>query len=370
MRRRRPDSAGNAPALAPSSTRHEVRGTPRGRWMPLGKDGRLTLYARTDGGLLRWTQRSPGGDRWDGPDFVPVADLTDLTVVQGSDAYVHFLGRRERQAADGPGVDYVHAVQFQTGRPVTAWRSLGNFHRDRETGRQAGVPAGAVDGQGTVYVFARNAGRGLQMRREAKGGKWGAWQDLKGAGLGAGIVPTVTSDGLVEVFVPGDQGAQQWRQDDPDGPLHSVRTPLQFYAREGSVAALETAPGRLTYYWTDANTAGVVSYRAGGWPVPVGGYPGDGALVALRTPLDGYDCTVLAQRGAGGTLLLGVCTTEGEQGGVWWSDTTQECVGDPALALDGHGRVVVAVSGKGGVVSVARQEPGPGLTLAPHWHQL
>ncbi|WP_327258623.1 hypothetical protein [Streptomyces sp. NBC_01240] len=369
MRRRGSDSASSARPLAPSSGYHQVCGTPRGRWMPLGKDGRLTLYARTDGGLLRWTQRSPGGDRWDGPEFVPIADLTDLTVVQGVDSYVHFLGRRERRGSDGPSVDFVHAVQYQTGRPVTEWRSLGNFHRDREAGRKAGAPAGAVDAQGTVFVFVRNAGRGLQVRREGKGGKWGAWQDLKGVGLADEIVPSVTSSGLVEVFAPSDRGVQQWRQDDPDGPLQ-IAQPLQLYALAGSAAALETAPGRLTYYWTDANTAGVVAYRAGAWPVPVGGYPGDGAVVALRAPLDGYDCTVLAQRGAGGTLLIGVCGTEGEQHGVWWSDTTVECVGDPALALDGHGRVVVAMRARDGGVSVARQEAGPGLTLSPHWQRL
>ncbi|MER5275827.1 hypothetical protein ABT025_08720 [Streptomyces sp. NPDC002809] len=369
MRRRGPDSASSARPLAPSSGNHQVCGTPRGRWMPLGKDGRLTLYARTDGGLLRWTERSPGEDRWDGPDFVSIADLTDLTVVQGADSYVHLLGRRERGGSDGPVVDFVHAVQYQTGRPVTAWRSLGNFHRDREEGRKAGVPAGAIDAQGAVFVFARNAGRGLQMRREGKSGKWGAWQDLKGSGLAAEIVPSVTSGGLVEVFAPTDHGAQQWRQGEPDGPL-VIAPPSPFRALEGSVTALETAPGRLTYYWTDANGTGVVSYREGAWPVPVGGQPGDGAVVALRTALDGQDCTVLAQRGAGGTLLIGLCGTEGEQGGVWWSDTTEECVGDPALALDGRGRVVVAVRGQGGAVSVARQDAGPGLTLSPHWHRL
>ncbi|MEU8674733.1 hypothetical protein [Streptomyces sp. NPDC048560] len=337
--------------------------------MPLGRDGRLTLYARTDGGLLRWTQRSPGGDRWDGPDFVPVADLTDLTIVQGADAYVHFLGRRERRGSDGPSVDFVHAVQYQTGRPVSAWRSLGNFYRNREMGLKVGPAAGAVDARGTVFVFARNAGRGLQVRCEGKSGEWGAWQDVKGSGLAAEIVASVTSGGLVEVFAPSDRGAQQWRQGDPGGPL-LIAPPLPFHALAGSVTALETAPDRLTYYWTDVNRAGVVSYRAGAWPVPVGGQPGDGAVVALRTPLDGYDCTVLAQRGAAGTLLIGVCGTEGEQGGVWWSDTTEECTGDPALALDGQGRVVVAVRGRDGAMSVARQEPGPGLTLSPHWHRL
>ncbi|MFF3389711.1 hypothetical protein ACFYW1_01965 [Streptomyces sp. NPDC002669] len=369
MRRRGPDSASSARPSAPSSERHRVSGTPRGRWMTLGKDGRLTLHTRTDGGLLRWTQRGAGGDRWDGPEFMPAADLTDLAVVQGADSYVHFLGRRERQGSDGPRVDIVHAVQYQTGRPATAWRSLGNFYRDRETGRRIGAPAGAVDAQGTVFVFVRNAGSGLQLRREGKGGKWEAWRDLEGAGLAAEVVASATSGGLVEVFAPSDRGVQQWRQESPDGPLRSL-PPLQFHASAGSVTALETAPDRLTHYWVDANTAGVVAHRAGAWPVPVGGEPGDGAVVALRAPLDGYDCTVLAQRGAGGTLLIGVCATEGEQHGVWWSDTAEQCVGDPALALDGHGRVVVAVCGRDGGVSVVRQEAGPGLTLSPHWNRL
>ncbi|WP_329029503.1 hypothetical protein [Streptomyces sp. NBC_01423] len=368
MRRTRTGSADTLPP-ARTSVGHAVSGMPRGRWMTLGKDGRLTVYARTDGGLLRWTQRSPGGDPWDGPDFVPVADLTDLTVVQGADAYVHFLGRRERRGAEGPAVDFVHAVQYQTGRPVTAWRSLGNFYRDREKGLEVGAPAGAVDAQGTVFVFARNAGGGLQLRREGKGGKWGAWQDLKGGGISAEIVASVTSDGLVEVFATSDRGLLQWRQDAPDGPLQ-LAPPSQLYALAGTATALETGAGRLTYYWTDAATMGMVSFRAGAWPVLLGGYPGEGAVVALRASLDGYDCTVLAQRGTGGTLLIGVCGTEGEQDGVWWSDTGQECVGEPALAVDGRGGVVVAVCGRDGSVSLARQEPGPGLTLSARWRRL
>ncbi|WP_327267888.1 hypothetical protein OG233_05410 [Streptomyces sp. NBC_01218] len=370
MRRKGSDSADGTPPPDASPARREVRGVPRGRWMPLGKDGRLTLYARTDGGVLRWTQRVPGGDRWDGPDFVRIADLTDLTVVQGDDAYVHFLGRRERRGPDGPGVDFVHAVQYQTGRPVTEWRSFGNPYRDREKGLKAGAPAGTVDAQGAVHVFVRNAGRGLHVRREGKNGSWEAWQDLKGSGLTAGIVPSVTSSGRVEVFAASEHGMQQWRQEDAKGPLQLVPSALRLTSLENSATALETAPDRLTYYWTEANGAGVTSYREGAWPVPVGGLPGDGAVVALRTPLDGIDCTVLAQRGAGSTLLIGVCATEGEQNGVWWSDTTEKCVGDPALALDGQGRVVVAVHGPDGAVSLARQEPGPGLTLSPVWHRL
>ncbi|MFD5126062.1 hypothetical protein [Streptomyces sp. NPDC058385] len=364
MRRSVTYSAGAARPVAART----VTGTVRGRWLALGKDGRLTLYARAEDGLLRWTERRPGGSEWGGPDFFPVAGLTDLTAVQGADSYVHFLGRRQRAGA-GPGVDVVHAIQYQTGRPVTEWRSLGNPYRTAEDGQKIGVPTAVVDAQGTVFVFLRNARHGLQLRREEKGGKWSSWQDLKGSGLADGPIPAATSDGFVEVAVPTERGVQQWRQTAPDGLLQSGQ-PLQMNALVGSGTALETAKSRITYYWTDPNAAGVVAYRSGAWPVSLGGYPGDGAVVALRAPVDGYDCTVLAQRGAGGTLLIGICGTEAEHNGVWWSDTTVECTGDPALAIDGYGRVVAAVRGRDGALYVARQERGPGLTFSPEWKRI
>lgn len=341
-------------------------GTLRGRWLTAGKDGRLTLYAIARDGLLRWTEGRPGGPEWTGPDFFRVEDLTDLTIAQGADSYVHFLGRRDRPDTEGPGVDIVHAIQYQTGRPVTEWRSLGNPYRGAERGRLVGVPAGAVDARGTVFVFVRNAGGGLQLRRERPDGGWSAWQDLKGARLANGPVPAATSNGFVEVLVPTERGVLQWRQGEPDGPFGSGQL-LQIYAVEGSGATLETAPGRLTYYWVDPNTGGLVAFRAGAWPVPLGGAPGAGAVAAVRAPLDGYDCTVLAHRGTGGTLLMGACSTEGEHQGVWWQDTGVNCAANPALARDAFGRIVVAVLGADGVLRVTRQEVGPGLTLSPQW---
>ncbi|MFZ3597560.1 hypothetical protein [Streptomyces sp. BH104] len=346
-----------------------MTGAARGQWLTLGKDGRLTLYALTEGGLIRWTERRPGGPDWAGPDFFPVEHLTDLAVVQGADSYVHFIGRRERDGAKGPGVDIVHAIQYQSSRPITEWRSLGSPYREVEKGRQVGAPTAAVDSQGTVFVFLRNAGRGLHMRREEKGGKWGAWKDIRGSRLADGTIAAATSTGFVEVLSPGERGVQQWRQGVPDGPLELGQL-SQIHALAGSGTALETAPGRVTYYWTDPNAAGVIAFRAGAWPAPLGGAPGDGAVAALRTPLDGYDCTVLAQRGVNGTLLVGVCGTENEHNGMWWSDTMMPCTGDPALTRDAYGAVVVAVRGQDGGVYLNRQEPGPGLNLASEWSRL
>lgn len=358
-RSRRP---AGALAVAPGPA---VTGTAAGTWLVRGRDGRLTAYAPCPGGLLRWTETRPGGPDWSPPELFEIADLTHLAVVQGADSYAHFVGRRERRAADGPAVDVVHAIQYQTGRPVTEWRSLGNPHRDPDKARRLGAPAAAVDTAGTVHVFARNAGGGLMMRREGRGGRWDAWTDLRGGDVRDGLVATATSSGRVEVFAPAGAAALHWIQPEPgDAPRrsHDVRPgPVA-----GSVAALETAPGRLTYFWTDPAGSGLVCHRRGGWIVPLGGTPGDGANAVLRTTLDGYDCTVIAHRGAAGGIVVGVCGTESEPAGLWWTDTGRTCLGDPALAHDAHGRVVIAAFDPDGTLRVARRAPGSGLSF-PEW---
>ncbi|MEU6367883.1 hypothetical protein ABZ876_19600 [Streptomyces sp. NPDC046931] len=361
QRRRTPGAVAGTPSSA-------VTGTAAGSWLVRGKDGRLTAYAPCEGGLLRWTEARPGGPGWSGPAFFPVADLTHLTVVQGADTYVHFVGRRERRHPDGRvDVDVVHAIQYQTGRPVTEWRSLGNPHREPDRARRFGVPTAAVDTAGTVHVFVRNAGGGLMMRREGNGGRWEPWADLRGADVRDGLVATATSSGRVEVFAPAGGAALHWVQPESGGTpqrSHDVRPgPLP-----GSVAVLETAPGRLTRFWTDPAGSGLLCHRSGGWPAPLGGAPGDGANAVLRTLLDGYDCTVLAHRGADGGILVGVCGTEAESSGLWWTDAGRSCLGAPALALDAYGRVVLAALDPDGTLCVARQASGSGLAFEDWVH--
>lgn len=85
----------------------------------------------------------------------------------------------------------------------------------------------------------------------------------------------------------------------------------------------------------------------------------------LRAVLDGYDCTVLAHRGLDGEVMVAACGTENEGAGVWWSPAGGPSAGAPALALDGHGRIVLALIGPDGTLRVARQGAGPGLALDP-----
>ncbi|MGW0707252.1 hypothetical protein ACWD4G_15050 [Streptomyces sp. NPDC002643] len=345
--------------------RHSAVSTLAGSWLVLGKDGRLTAYARGGEGLLRWTQTRAGGEQWTGPEVFPAPHLTHLHIVQGADTYVHFLGRREIPKGDGPpAVDIVHAIQYQTGRPVSEWRSLGNPHKDAVKAARLGVPTGGVSADGTVHVFARNAGGGVMLRRELPSGKWGPWTDLKGSLAQEPMAVVSHASGHVEAMVGGQNLVMRWTQDKPGADFRQAPT-IPVAVVGGSVVGLETAPGRATYYWADPATGGLVAHRPGGWVIPLGGAPAEDPVAVLRVPLDGYDCTVLAHRDLEGQVMLAACGTENEQAGLWWSPTGERGLGAPALVADGYGRVVLGVIGGDGGLYVARQNDEGGLALTP-----
>lgn len=363
--RRRPAARQTGGPSGAADTGETATGAAAGTWLVRGSDGRLTAYARGRDGLLRWTQTAPGGDEWTGPRFFPAAGLTDLSVVRGPQGFVHFVGRRERPLPDGGlMVDVAYALQFQTGRPLTEWVSVGNPHKDPGQAVRLGAPAAAVDAAGTVHVFVRTADGGVMLRREGKGGAWEPWRDLRGHGVRDGLSPAVSPDGRIELLAPTATSTLHWTQSEAGGALRRSLDMIPAPA-PGSVTALVTAPDRLTYLWTDAAGSGLVTHRLGGWVVPLGGSPAaDTANAVLRTVLDDQDCMVVAHRGWDGNAMVGVCRTEAEASGMWWVDTGVPCLGTPSLATDALGRVVLALLGPDGGLRVARQREGPGLTLA------
>ncbi|MCX5400514.1 hypothetical protein [Streptomyces sp. NBC_00102] len=350
-----------------------ARETADGQWLVRGKDGRLAAYALGDGELLRWTETRPAGPDWTGPEVFPATGLTDLTVHQGRDGFVRFVARRTTRRAEGDTVDLVHATQFQSGRPVTAWHSLGNPHRDREQGVRVGVPTVGTGADGLLHVLVRDADGRLLLRREQDGGKWTGWTAL-GKGLGDGAVLATTEAGRIEILaplVPGTAGApaggcpaKRWSQKQPGGELTEDHE-IPFGHVPGTAVALETTPDVLTYYWADVGTGGIFAHRPGSWVIPLDSSPVTGRPAVLRAPLDGYDCTVLAHRGADGGIMLTACGTENEGAGVWWSPTGEHSAGAPALAHDADGRVVLALIDRDGALRIARQRPEPGLAMEP-----
>lgn len=340
-----------------------------GAWMLRWNDDRLAVYALIEGGVHRWTETAVGSGRWSRPDFFPAEGLTDLTVAQGANHYVHFLGRRDQEQTGGsPKVDLVHAVQYQSGRPLRDWRSLGNPYRDPKDVVTLGVPTAAIDGQGTVHVFVSGGPGGVMMRRDTKRGAWEAWRDLRGGETVGGLAAAANSAGLVELLAPGRRSVMHWIQPEQGADLRRAEDLMPAPA-PGSAAFLEVATGVLTAYWTEQSGTGVYAQRPGEWAFPVGGAPGEGSHATLRAAVDGYDCTILAHRGRTGTALLGVCGTGGEASGLWWTDTGVDCIGTPALASDGHGRVVMAAVREDRSVVVSRQGSEPGLVLSA-WDRL
>ncbi|UYQ65120.1 hypothetical protein [Streptomyces peucetius] len=328
-----------------------------------GKDDRLTAFAHGDGGVLRWTQLRPGGAEWEGPEFFPAPSLSHLSVTRGADGFLHLVGRRV--SPDGSSVTVVQATQYQTGRPLTQWRSLGNPYKDPSRAQRVTSPGVAVSGTGSVHVFLANDGGAVTMRKEDAKGRWQAWSSLNGQMAQDGMVAVASVSGCIELLVPAsNRRAMRWSQVEPQGELER-RPNIPMSPDPGTLVGLETAPERITYFWSDSAAGGLMAHRPGEWVIPVGGGQVEGRPAALRAVLDGYDCTVLAYRSPDDTVMIAACATENEASGLWWSATAERCAAPPALACDAYGRVVLATIDGSGALRVAVQAAEPGLVIAP-----
>ncbi|WPB90283.1 hypothetical protein [Streptomyces malaysiensis] len=326
-----------------------------------GKDGRLTAYVPVSGGLARWTEDRPGGSSWTGPWLIRTPGLSQVTIAQGPDGYAHLVGLRRTEGKDGPKVDLdlVHAIQFQTGRPLTAWHSLGTPHpKDRAKAQRIGPPAAALDSSGSLRVFVRNAGGGVSARRQDPKGTWERWTDWKGERVLGGLSAASTADGRLELLAPAGKGAAlRWFQPKPGAaPKRGEDVPAD--ARPDSASVVETSPGTLTHYWRDARSGELLAWRPDvPAPAPLGGAAGTGPVAAVRAVVDGHDCTVLAHQDTeAGRLAVAAHPSEDEAAGVWWTPTGEQGAHTPALALDDQGGVVLAALSLDGKLLVARQK--------------
>ncbi|MBT2382310.1 hypothetical protein [Streptomyces sp. ISL-11] len=348
--------------------------TPVTGWLLRGGDGRLTAWAPAEGGVVRWTETRPGGPEWSGPELLSAPGLEPyLSIARTAQGYAYLAGVRRRVVQSDEGdrteTEVVYATQFQSGRPLTNWRSVGTPHgQDRQRADQIGVPAAVVDSTG-LHLFVRNSGGGVCGRRMDARGIWGPWADLKGSHVLDSLSAGATPDGRVELLAPAAEFVLRWRQEQPGGPLRRARNIPAKPAACSSTSA-PTGDDRVTHFWRedadsalhvlppDTDTAGDAE------PAAVSlGTTGTGPVAALHTMLDGHDCTVLAQRAASGLPALAAFPSGDETVGAQWSETGEEFSGAPALALDARGRVVVAVLGMDGRLRVARQRAGAGLVM-------
>ncbi|MEV2242904.1 hypothetical protein [Streptomyces sp. NPDC049970] len=362
VRAGRPAEAG--PAAQPAPAPHAVAAAPRtAGWLVPDGEGRLTAYAAgRAGGVVRWTESAVPAGGWSRPEpLLPdTRILPYLSVARSPLGYVDLFAARRKGKGAKPPVEIVFASQYQTGRPMTGWHSIGNPHTDAAQAAAVGAPVAVVDGSDVVHVFVRDAAGGVFTRRRGREGTWNKWAALPCDPVRDGISAVVTGSGRVELLMPADEGVYVWRQEKPGGSLD--RAPdLAFVARPGTASGTGSHEDRITHFWRDEATGDVVAYRLpapGGEdvaPAPLDGRAGRGPLALSRCLVDGYDCTVLAQAEETGTLAVTAYPTEEESAGAWWTRTRQPCEGVPALARDRAGRLVAAVIGPDGGLSVSRQ---------------
>ncbi|MCX5307966.1 MULTISPECIES: hypothetical protein [Streptomyces] len=385
-----------APAVPGSAIAEAADGGSAARgWLRLGRDGRLTAYASCAEGLVRWTESAPGSDIWQGPELFPVEGWAGrFTLAQDHNGFVWFAGTRFRDGAPG-GRELIVATQYQTGRPLGDWRAVGNPFPERKKsqpqaqaqppGQQQpepeaesgaplpppGDPVVLPDGTGALHILTTRFGVGARGRTRRADGVWGSWVDYQGKWVRGAVVPLVTAQGRAEFLVTFRGGASYWGQEMPGSDFRWLGR-MKADAVEGTYSSCETGPGIGTYFWRHPADGGVIAYRpqapAGASPalMPLGGAGGVGPVGVARTRIDGYDCTVLLQRGAEGYPEIAAYPTHGEHYGTWWAPVGDRCAGLPAISLDARGSVTIAMIDLDGGLLIARQDPtDPGLAFGP-----
>ncbi|WP_129305973.1 hypothetical protein [Streptomyces sp. L2] len=333
-------------------------------WLSAGFDGRLTAFASTAGGVVRWWQEEP--DRWRGPETVEGPGLLPgLCVVPDPHGFPHLFGLRRTVRADGGAdVEVVQAAQYRVGRPLTPWLALGGPNSAaREKGREVGFPTAAFDTAGNLFVFVRNFGHSISYRCRSADGTWAAWRHLGGVRVADDLLAVTSGDGRVEVFARARDSAAvvRWYQG-ANGAWAEDRT-VPFAARPGTWAPA-AEPGAVLF--RDARTGEASVWHPGApGPCPLGEAEGSGPLAMARhVEVDGWPYSVLVRPGPGGTCSVGAHPEGRPDLGVWWQDLAAPSYRGPAAAVSRDGRLALGAwtAGDGPVVAF-RREPEGGLAF-------
>ncbi|MYT26832.1 hypothetical protein GTW69_42325 [Streptomyces sp. SID7760] len=351
---------------------------PAGNWLFKGGDGRLTAYACTPHGLLRWTEAAAPRTGWTGPDTFDVEGWTGTAAMaQSREGYVHFVavrtGRDGSDGGQGPGrSEIIVATQFQTGRPLTDWHSLGiPALRGGPAGdRLTGPPRIAVNQRsGATHVLVSLRRGGVLRRSRNAEGAWGGWKQVAPEPYEGEVTPLMSAGGPLELLALGPAGADRWVGVGQGRFQLADRIPTPVLP--GTPVLCETGPRRVTYFWRYPGDGSLVAWRAGHQGAPgglmgLGGAGGKGAPGVVRSVIGGYDCTVLAQTGAEGDVELTAYVTENEGYGAWWASLGGHGAYAPQVAVDAAGRIVVAAFDARGALICTRQDTTQqGLVFGP-----
>ncbi|WP_369226248.1 hypothetical protein AB5J52_36265 [Streptomyces sp. R39] len=331
-----------------------------GDWLLRGRDGRLSVYLPSGDAVLCRAERGPGAP-WGAPRKAGGDQRlhAGFSVGQGADGYAHLVAWRPTVRGES---GLVHSTHYRPHLAALDWQSIGHPNKK---GDVTGGPAVAVDAEGRAHVFVRDRGRGVSMVAQKEKGGWEPWRDLKGRQVEDGLAAVTGESGRVEVYAAVPGGIVHWRQEEAGTPpvlLETLETPV----RPGTLTALATSAGSTTLYYTD-ESGDLCAWRPGGKPHTLLPSAGPGPVAAVRCELDGYDCTLLAQRSASGRVAFAAYPTEDERAGAWWTESGPQLPADARVALttDAEGRVTAAsLSPSTGQFLLTRRKDEPGLALA------
>ncbi|MEV7521007.1 hypothetical protein [Streptomyces sp. NPDC091371] len=339
------------------------------RWLMAGTDGRLSAYLPTAAGIVRWTEGPTEADPWRGPELLEGPELMPgLTVLRGPEGYAYLIGlSRTKRREGGTDVEVVCAAQYQTGRPVGPWTSLGNPNASGwRKAREVGFPAAVFDAEGTLHVFVRNFGHSVSTRRQAPSGRLAGWETLRGLKVADELTAFAAADGGVHMVARarGAQAAVHWHRRDAGAEWAEYRRiPVSPYP--GSLAAAPEA-GLVRFRYAGTNEV-CVWWPGAQAPLGLGGPDGVGPVAGVAgADIQGWGCTVLVRGGPGGVTAIGAHPDGRPDTGVWWAESGEPSLVPPAAAFDSQGRVVIATVGRNGTLRVARQQLGcTGLEFTP-----
>ncbi|MET9959207.1 hypothetical protein ABZ128_08980 [Streptomyces sp. NPDC006326] len=345
---------------------------PAGNWLFAGADGRLSAYASGPRGLLRWTEAAAPRTGWTGPEALDVPGWTGpLSMAQSREGYVHFVALRA--AADGSGgPEVIVSTQFQPGRGIYDWHSLGTpgLRGGPPDDGLAGPPRIAVNQRsGSTHVIVSLRRGGILRRSRNAEGVWGGWKQVSPEPYRGEATPLMPVGGPLELLALGPAGADRWVGVSQGRFQLADRIPTPVVP--GTPVLYETGPRRVTYFWRYPGDGSLVAWRAaqGGAQsglMSLGGAGGQGAPGVVRAVIGGYDCTVLAQTGAEGDVELTAYVTENEGYGAWWASLGGHGACAPQVAVDAAGRIVVAAFDADGTLICTRQDTAQqGLVFGP-----
>ncbi|MFG2876015.1 PIG-L family deacetylase [Streptomyces sp. NPDC048337] len=330
-------------------------------WLAEGTPGRLWAFATLDGQGAYWT-RSPGGD-WAGPALLPGTGIDPgPTATRLPDGRIGVLATRTVFGA--APADYrrevVYAVQSAPDGPFGPWQSLGTPERGDEDGTSAiSSPAAAVDSEGRVTVYLRDARRTLRAATQQPHGGFSTWQRLGGDDLQSDPVTAVDSAGRRHVYATTTDSVLAWTQATPGGPLLGP-SPTGLPATTVPLSAAPDGAGVRVYFRRpDSGVVRTALVTAGPGKPQVSSVTEAGGRA-------GYGAVGVAGRLISGRADSGTVGTTGLGGPPAWSESRMLYAGAPAAVLEPAGTITTAVLGLDAQLHTTTTPPTP---TRPTWHR-